>query len=66
MPTPHEHTDTPPPPPEWALHQAASELARGDDPAELTERAWQLVRGAKQREDEHHDEYDDPDQGGEG
>ena len=62
MPTPHEHADMPPP---WALHQAASELARGDDPAELTERAWQLVRSAQEREDEQHDEYDDPDQGGE-
>jgi hypothetical protein len=55
--------DAPPPP--WALEQAASELARGDDPAELTERAWELVRGAQERADEQHDEYDDPDQGGE-
>jgi hypothetical protein len=63
MPTAHDRPDAPPPP--WALQQATDELARGDDPAELTERAWQLVRGAQEREDERHDEYDDPDQGGE-
>jgi hypothetical protein len=31
----------------------------------ISQRAWQLVRSAKERYDERHDEYDDPDQGGE-
>jgi hypothetical protein len=36
-----------------------------DDPPAAKERAWQLVHEAQVREDERHDEYDDPDQGGE-
>jgi hypothetical protein len=30
------------------------------------ERAWRLVRDVEQREAERHDQFDDPDQGGEG
>ena len=35
-----------------------------DTPA-VSERAWQLVDDAQVRADERHDEYDDPDEGGE-
>ena len=54
-------------PPGWAVDQSMDEL--NDDvpnPAAVTERAWELARAAQQRDDERHDEYDDPDQGGEG
>ena len=37
----------------------------GADPPAIAERAWELVRDAEERESERHDEYDDPDQGGE-
>jgi hypothetical protein len=36
-----------------------------DDPHAIAERARKLMRDAEEREDERHDEYDDPDQGGE-
>jgi hypothetical protein len=54
-------------PPGWAVDQSRDELS-DDVPssAAVTERAWELVRAAQQRDDERHDEYDDPDQGGEG
>ena len=52
-------------PPAWALDQASNELYDVDDPPAAKERAWQLVHEAQVREDERHDEYDDPDQGGE-
>lgn len=52
-------------PPDWAVEQANDELDDGDDPAAAEERAWELVHDAQQREEERHDEYDDPDQGGE-
>ena len=52
-------------PPDWAVDQATDELDGVDDPAAVEERAWQLVHDAEQREEERHDEYDDPDQGGE-
>jgi hypothetical protein len=35
-----------------------------DDPAAAEERTWQIVHDAEVREDERHDEDDDPDQGG--
>ncbi len=53
------------PPPQWAADQAASELYDVDDPVVIADRARQLARAAQEREDERHDEYDDPDQGGE-
>jgi|1186.fasta_scaffold247466_2 hypothetical protein len=55
------------PPPGWAVEQSMDELSE-DVPssAAVTERAWELARAAQQRDDERHDEYDDPDQGGEG
>jgi hypothetical protein len=49
----------------WAVNQATAELYDVDDPDVILERARELVREAQQREDERHDEYDDPDQGGE-
>lgn len=52
-------------PPEWAVHQATSDLYDVDDPVIIMQRAWELARAAEEREDERHDEYDDPDQGGE-
>lgn len=53
-------------PPDWALDQAARELYDVEDRSAIVERAWEISRGAQQLEDEQHDEYDDPDQGGEG
>jgi hypothetical protein len=49
----------------WAVAQATAELYDVDDPDVIFERARELVREAEQREYERHDEYDDPDQGGE-
>jgi hypothetical protein len=65
MPTSEQHPDVEPPP-AWAVDQSSQELADKADPAAITERAWELTREAQQRHDERHDEYDDPDQGGEG
>jgi hypothetical protein len=55
----------PPEPPDWALDQATHELYDVDDRSAIVERAKQIVREAQQLRDERHDEYDDPDQGGE-
>lgn len=52
-------------PPGWAIDQATAELYDVDDAATIAERAWQLVHQAEELEDDRHDEYDDPDQGGE-
>ncbi len=52
--------------PTWAVDQAADELYDVDDGRTITARAWAIVREKQQRDDERHDEYDDPDQGGEG
>ncbi len=53
-------------PPAWALRQAAEELYDTDDDAAVVRRAEEITRDRAQREDERHDEYDDPDEGGEG
>jgi hypothetical protein len=50
-------------PPGWAVDQATQEVEEGES---IAARAWELVRDKQQRDDERHDEYDDPDQGGEG
>ncbi len=50
-------------PPEWAVDEATDELYAANDPHAVINRAWELVR---ERDEERHDEYDDPDQGGEG
>jgi hypothetical protein len=55
-----------PDPPAWALDRAAQDLYDEEDPAVIAEYARELARAAQEREEERHDEYDDPDQGGEG
>lgn len=54
------------PVPSWAVQQATEELYDVEDPAVITERAREIERDRQQHEDERHDEYDDPDEGGEG
>lgn len=49
----------------WALERATDELYDEGDPAVIVARAWELMRAAQDLEDERHDEYDDPDEGGE-
>lgn len=53
-------------PPAWAVDKAADELYDVDDRSAITARAWEIAREAQQLEDERHDEFDDPDEGGEG
>lgn len=50
-------------PPSWAVEEARDELFDVEDPKAVQERAGEI---AAEREEERHDEYDDPDQGGEG
>jgi len=64
MPSPDEHPNVHRPP-AWAVDEATDDLYDVEDAAAVEERAWQLVHDAEQREEERHDEYDDPDQGGE-
>jgi hypothetical protein len=52
--------------PGWALRQATGETDDGENESTVVERAWRLVHDAKERKTERHDEFDDPDQGGEG
>ena len=52
-------------PADWAVDQATDELSDVADPRAITKRSWELAREAEEREDERHNEYDDPDQGGE-
>ena len=54
------------PTPQWAVEMAAEELYDVGDPEVVSRRAGEIAREAREREDERHDEYDDPDQGGEG
>jgi hypothetical protein len=49
-------------PPRWALDQAIEEVDEGES---VADHAWELVHAKRQRDDERHDQYDDPDQGGE-
>ena len=51
--------------PRWALERAAEELYDTKDPELIAERARQIAREGRELDDERHDEYDDPDQGGE-
>ena len=64
MLTPHE---CPPPkePPAWAIRQSLSDLPDDSDTSEVTALARDLADAAAERFNESHDEYDDPDQGGE-
>ncbi len=52
--------------PAWALQQATEELYDIEDAEVIAQRAREIAREGWEREDERHDEYDDPDQGGEG
>jgi hypothetical protein len=53
-------------PPSWAVEEATQDLPAGAESSEVTALAWQLAESAAERFNERHDEYDDPDQGGEG
>jgi hypothetical protein len=64
VPSPGQPADTHHPP-EWAVDQAADDLYDVHDPAVIAEYARELARAAQERADERHDEYDDPDRGGE-
>ena len=64
MLTPHQNRP-PEEPPDWAIRQALSDLPDGSETWEVRALAWELAGEAAQRFDEKHDEYDDPDQGGE-
>lgn len=65
MPNPDEGS-SPAPPPTWARQQATEELYEVNDTEVIAQRAREIARQAQEREDERHDEYDDPNQGGEG
>jgi hypothetical protein len=52
-------------PPGWAIERASAEMYDGHDQAAIIRRAWEIVRDVAERHSERHDEYDDPDQGGE-
>jgi hypothetical protein len=61
-----KHAAGPGPPP-WALEAARSELNDvAEDSDRVRARAWQLVNERATLDDERHDEFDDPDSGGEG
>ena len=51
--------------PAWAIDQATVELGDTEDEAAIAQQAREIVSDDVQRNDERHDEYDDPDQGGE-
>ena len=65
MLTPHEGPPPTEEPPAWAIRQALSDLPSGSETSEVTALAWDLADAAAERFTERHDEYDDPDQGGE-
>ncbi len=52
-------------PPDWAVEQARAD-ADSADPDVVNALARTIAAEAAQIEAERHDEYDDPDQGGEG
>lgn len=54
------------PTPAWALQKATEELYDIEDAEVIAQRAREIAREGREREAERHDEYDDPDQGGEG
>jgi hypothetical protein len=63
---PSDQGSSPAPIPDWAMEQAREELYDVKDSEAIAHRAREIVRQSQEREDERHDEYDDPDQGGEG
>jgi hypothetical protein len=50
--------------PTWALQRATEELYESTD-ADVIARAREIAGEGRQLEDERHDEFDDPDEGGE-
>jgi hypothetical protein len=60
MPLPEQPSSRPP---DWAVDEATDQLPEEEDRPTVTERAREI---AEDREAERHDEYDDPDEGGEG
>ena len=65
MPTTHQSPPPPEKPPVWATQQAMSDLPVGSETLAVAALAWDLADAAAERLDERHDQYDDPDQGGE-
>ena len=51
--------------PAWALLRATEEADDTQDAQMITQRAREIALEDREREDERHDEYDDPDEGGE-
>jgi hypothetical protein len=51
--------------PGWAIQQATDELYDIEDTGVIAQRAREIAREGRERQDERHDEYDDPDRGGE-
>ena len=51
--------------PAWAVQQATEELYDIEDAEVIAQRAREIADEGQAREDERHDEYDDPDEGGE-
>lgn len=49
----------------WAVDRATDELYDEQDSTVVEARAWEMMRAEQQLADERHDEFDDPDQGGE-
>lgn len=54
-----------PQPPAWAVEQARADLFDEHDERLIADRAREIARDAAEQEDERHDQYDDPDRGGE-
>lgn len=49
----------------WAVDRATDELYDEPDATVVDARAWEMMRAKQELDDERHDEFDDPDQGGE-
>ncbi len=49
----------------WAVDRATDELYDEQDSTVVEARAWELMRAEQELVDERHDEFDDPDEGGE-
>ena len=62
---PAENSAAPDQPPDWALEQASQDLYDESDPEVIADRARDIARELRVRHEERHDEFDDPDEGGE-
>jgi hypothetical protein len=56
---------SPAPIPAWALQRATEELYDTTDAEVIAQRAQEIAGESRQLDDERHDEFDDPDEGGE-